>query len=82
MSLTNRLQSGAVIPARKHCHADATVFVCKGDFIEDGITQLAVTFFADPTEHFHGPHSTRIGCTVLKKFSARFDFVLTSPAQP
>src|ERR1700744_4267713 len=76
MTVLTRIEPGAVIPEHKHTHADETVFVCEGDFIEDGISHSAGTFFADPKGHFHGPHSTANGCTVLTTFSAELDFIL------
>jgi quercetin dioxygenase-like cupin family protein len=76
MSVLTRLAPGAVIPAHSHTHADETVYVLEGDFVEDDQSHGPGCFFAGKAGVPHGPHSSVGGCTVLTAFSATLDFVL------
>ncbi len=76
MTVMTKMAPGASIPAHCHTHADETVFVVEGDFIEDGTSHGAGSFFAGTAGTFHGPHSTKNGCILLTTFSAALDFVL------
>jgi len=76
MTVMTRMTPGASIPAHCHTHADETVFVVEGDFIEDGISYGRGSFFAGAAGTFHGPHGTAKGCVLLTTFSATLDFVL------
>ena len=79
MTVLTRLAPGAVIPAHLHTHADETVYVLEGDFVEDQVSHGPGTFFAGKAGVPHGPHSSLGGCTVLTTFSATPDFVLVEP---
>jgi quercetin dioxygenase-like cupin family protein len=79
-SVLTRLAPGAVIPAHLHTHADETVYVLEGDFVEDGQSHGPGSFFAGKAGVPHGPHGTVGGCVVLTTFSAALDFVLVGPA--
>jgi quercetin dioxygenase-like cupin family protein len=76
MSVLTRLAPGAVIPAHLHTHADETVYVLEGDFVEDGESHGPGSFFAGKAGVPHGPHSSVGGCVVMTAFSAALDFVL------
>jgi quercetin dioxygenase-like cupin family protein len=60
---------GAVIPEHWHTHADETVYVLRGDFIEAGVIHGPGTFFYGKAGKPHGPHTTTTGCVVLTHFS-------------
>lgn len=76
MAVVTRMDAGAVIPAHFHTHADETVFVLDGDFVEDGESYGPGAFFAGKAGTPHGPHRTVAGCSVLTHFSAELDFQL------
>ncbi len=75
-TVMTRMDAGAEIPAHRHTHADETVFVLEGDFVEDGADFGAGQFFVGKAGAPHGPHATRSGCRLLTTFSAEVDFVL------
>jgi quercetin dioxygenase-like cupin family protein len=81
MTVLTRLEPGAVIPAHWHSKADEAVYVLEGDFVEDGASYGAGSYFRGRAGTAHGPHSTVRGCTVLTHFSAEFDF-RTDPSPP
>ena len=68
-----RMAPGAVIPEHWHTHANETVYVLAGDFIEGGLTYGPGTFFFGKAGAPHGPHTSRTGCTVLTHFSTAAD---------
>ena len=74
MTVITRMDAGAVIPAHFHTHADETVFVLGGDFVEDGESFGPGSYFAGKAGTPHGPHTTTSGCSVLTHFSAELDF--------
>ena len=74
MTVMTRMEAGAIIPAHWHTHADETVFVLDGDFLEDGVRYEPGAFFLGKARTTHGPHSSMNGCTVLTHFSADLDF--------
>jgi len=74
MAVLTRMEAGAAIPAHFHTHADETVYVLTGDFIEDGVSHGPGSYFAGKAGTPHGPHKTASGCTVLTHFSAELDF--------
>ena len=76
MTVLTHLAPGASIPEHWHTHADETVYVLSGDFVEAGVPHGAGTFFAGRAGTRHGPHTTVRGCTVLTRFSATLDFQL------
>lgn len=76
MTVLTHLAPGATIPEHWHTHADETVYVLAGDFIEAGTTYGPGTFFVGQAGTPHGPHATERGCTVLTRFSAALDFQL------
>ena len=76
MTVITRMQPGATIPAHSHTHADETVFVLEGDFVEDGVSHGPGSFFAGAAGTVHGPHGTRGGCILLTTFSGPLDFVM------
>ena len=76
MTVLTHLAPGGVIPAHWHTHADETVYVLSGDFVEAGVSHQQGTFFVGKAGTPHGPHSTVHGCTVLTRFSAELDFQL------
>lgn len=75
MTVITQMSPGATIPRHSHTHADETVFVLEGDFIEDGQSHEAGTYFVGKKQTPHGPHATKGGCRVLTHFSATLDFV-------
>ena len=75
LTVVTEMQPGAVIPRHSHTHADETVFVLEGDFIEDGVSHGPGTYFVGAKGTLHGPHETKGGCKVLTHFSATLDFV-------
>ncbi len=77
MTVVTKMAPGASIPAHCHTHADETVFVLEGEFIEDGISHGPGTLFTGAAGTFHGPHGTEHGCILLTTFSAALDFVLS-----
>jgi quercetin dioxygenase-like cupin family protein len=77
MTVMTRLAPGSSIPAHRHTHADETVFVVEGDFVEDGISYGPGSFFVGLAGTPHGPHSSFGGCVLLTTFSATLDFILT-----
>ena len=79
MSILLRMNPGSSIPAHHHTHADETVFVIKGDFVEDGVSYSRGSFFTGRAGTPHGPHGTSKGCVVLITFSATLDFIFVSP---
>ncbi len=74
MTVVTRIFPGAVIPAHWHSHADETVYVLSGDFIEAGESFGPGAYFTGKSRTIHGPHSTVHGCSVLTHFSAELDF--------
>lgn len=76
MTVMTRMQPGASIPAHSHTHADETVYVLEGDFVEDGVAYGPGGFFAGAAGTVHGPHRTVSGCVLLTTFSGPLDFVL------
>jgi quercetin dioxygenase-like cupin family protein len=76
MTVMTRLEPGASIPAHRHTHADETVFVLAGDFVEAGTSHGAGSYFVASAGTLHGPHESRTGCVVLTTFSAALDFQL------
>jgi len=76
ITVLTHLAPGAAIPEHWHTHADETVYVPAGDFIEGGVPYEPGTFFVGQAGTPHGPHSTTQGCTVLTCFSAPLDFQL------
>ncbi|MBI1190705.1 MAG: cupin domain-containing protein [Tepidisphaera sp.] len=75
MTVITQMAPGSVIPRHSHTHADETVFVLEGDFIEDGRSHGPGTYFVGKKQTPHGPHATKGGCRVLTQFSATLDFV-------
>lgn len=75
LTVVTEMQPGAVIPKHRHSHADETVFVLEGDFIEDGITHGPGSYFVGAKGTSHGPHATKGGCKVLTHFSSTLDFI-------
>ena len=75
-TVLTRLAPGASIPRHRHSAADETVYVIEGDFVEDGESFGAGSFFAGKAGTDHGPHRSATGCTVLTRFSAPLDFIL------
>lgn len=75
-TVLTRLAPGASIPRHHHTAADETVYVVKGDFVEDGESFGPGSFFAGKAGTDHGPHHSISGCLVLTRFSASLDFVL------
>jgi anti-sigma factor ChrR (cupin superfamily) len=78
ITVMTRMAPGSSIPAHRHTRADETVFVLDGDFVEDGVSYGAGSFFVGAAGSAHGPHSSVGGCTLLTTFSAPLDFVLVS----
>jgi quercetin dioxygenase-like cupin family protein len=76
MTVITKMDAGAVIPAHFHTHADETVFVLDGDFVEDGESHGPGAYFVGKAGTPHGPHRTTTGCQVLTHFSAELDFQL------
>ena len=81
MTVLTRIAPAAIIPAHLHSHADETVYVLEGDFVEDGVSHGSGAFFAGKAGVPHGPHSSVAGCTVLTTFSGFLDFVLVGGAE-
>jgi anti-sigma factor ChrR (cupin superfamily) len=77
-TVLTRLAPGATIPRHRHTHADETVYVIEGDFIEDNESFGPGSFFAGKAGTDHGPHTSKNGCLVLTRFSAPLDFVLAN----
>jgi anti-sigma factor ChrR (cupin superfamily) len=78
MTVMTRIAPGSSIPAHSHSHADETVFVVEGDFVEDGVSYGPGSFFVGHARSPHGPHSSVGGCILLTTFSAALDFVLAN----
>ena len=76
LTVVTEMQPGAVIPKHRHTHADETVYVLEGDFIEDGAPHGPGSYFVGAKGTWHGPHTTKTGCKVLTHFSASLDFVV------
>ncbi len=76
MTVMTRLEPGASIPAHLHTHADETVYVLSGDFVEAGTSYGTGSYFVASAGTQHGPHESRTGCVVLTTFSAALDFRL------
>ena len=76
MTVMTRIAPGSSIPAHRHTHADETVFVVEGDFVEDGINYGPGSFFVGLAGSSHGPHRSSGGCVLLTTFSATLDFIL------
>lgn len=74
MAVLTRMDAGATIPAHFHTHADETVYVLTGDFVEDGVSHGPGSYFVGKAGVPHGPHQTVGGCAVLTHFSAELDF--------
>jgi quercetin dioxygenase-like cupin family protein len=74
MAVLTRIEAGASIPAHFHTHANETVYVIEGDFVEDGESYGPGSYFAGKAGVPHGPHGTVGGVTVLTHFSAELDF--------
>ncbi len=68
-----RLEPGTTIPAHVHHNTAETHYVLEGDFIEDGVTYGAGSFFSHPVGMRHGPHSSQTGCAVLTVQNAPVD---------
>lgn len=76
MTVMTRIAPGSSIPAHRHTHADETVYVIQGDFIEDGGSYGPGSFFVGRAGTSHGPHRSADGCVLLTTFSAGLDFVV------
>ena len=76
LTVLTRLRAGATIPRHRHTVADEIVYVPEGDFIEDGESFGAGSFFAGKAGTAHGPHGSKGGCVVLTRFSGPLDFVI------
>lgn len=75
-TVLTKLLPGAVIPRHFHSHADETVFVIEGDFVEEGIVYGAGAYFVGKANTTHGPHKSVNGCTVLTHWNGgAVDFV-------
>jgi quercetin dioxygenase-like cupin family protein len=74
-----RMEPGSSIPEHSHTHADETLFVLEGDFVEAGVSYGPGSFFAGRAGTPHGPQGTAKGCVVLVTFSATLDFVFVRP---
>jgi anti-sigma factor ChrR (cupin superfamily) len=74
MTVLTRLAAGATIPAHWHTHADETVTVLEGDFVEDGERYTDGAYFRGKAGTLHGPHHSVGGCLVVTHFSATLDF--------
>jgi anti-sigma factor ChrR (cupin superfamily) len=78
-AVLTKLAAGAVIPRHHHTHANETVYVLDGDFIEEGCEYLTGSYFVGEARTAHGPHTTKNGCTILTQWSGGpVDFVLTA----
>lgn len=80
MAVLTRMDAGATIPAHFHTHADETVYVLAGDFVEDGVSHGPGAYFVGRAGVPHGPHRTVGGCTVLTHFRAELDFQMVDEA--
>jgi quercetin dioxygenase-like cupin family protein len=75
-TVVTKMAPGAVIPRHLHSHADETVYVLEGDFIEEGTTYGDGAYFIGKSGIAHGPHKTKNGCTVLTHWTGGIvDFV-------
>lgn len=75
VTVVTEMRPGSVIPRHTHTHADETVYVLEGDFIEDGVAHGPGSYFVGAKGTPHGPHATKNGCSLLTHFSAALDFV-------
>jgi anti-sigma factor ChrR (cupin superfamily) len=78
LTVVTELAPGAAIPRHRHTHANETVFVLEGDFVEDGVPYGPGAYFVGAKGTDHGPHASAGGCRVLTHFSAALDFVMTA----
>jgi quercetin dioxygenase-like cupin family protein len=76
MTVMTRIQPGSVVPAHTHTHAEETVYVLEGDFLEDGVAYGPGSFFVGAAGTLHGPHGSKSGFLLLTTFSGPLDFVL------
>ncbi len=78
-TVETRMQPGATIPRHSHTHANETVYVLSGDFIEEGIEYGPGSYFVGKAGTIHGPHQTKNGCIVLTHWTGGpVDFVETN----
>ncbi len=75
-TVVTEMAPGARIPRHRHSHADETVYVLDGDFVEDGKSHGPGTYFVGAADTAHGPHTTTRGCKLLTHFSGPLDFLI------
>lgn len=68
-----RMSPRATLPEHWHSEAHETAFVLDGDFIDAGVGYGPGTFFYGKAGCPHGPHTSRIGCTVLTHYAPAAD---------
>lgn len=61
LTVLTRVDPGMTFPAHFHTHADETVFILAGDFVEDGKTYGPGAFFAGAAGTPHGPTTAARG---------------------
>jgi quercetin dioxygenase-like cupin family protein len=75
-TVETKLAPGATIPRHCHTHANETVYVLSGDFIEEGTEYQAGSYFVAKAGTIHGPHHSRTGCVVLTHWTGgELDFI-------
>ena len=78
-TVETRMKPGAIIPRHSHTHANETVYVLSGDFIEEEVEYGPGSYFVGRAGTAHGPHHTNSGCIVLTHWTGGpVDFVITA----
>ncbi|MBS1991141.1 MAG: cupin domain-containing protein [Cyanobacteria bacterium SZAS LIN-3] len=76
-TVLTRLAPGATIPRHHHTHANETVYVLSGDFVEEGKAYGPGSYFVGKAGTSHGPHHSESGCVVLTHWTGGpMDFVV------
>ena len=80
-TVETEMKPGAIIPQHSHTHANETVYVLSGDFIEEQTEYGPGSYFVGRAGTAHGPHRTKNGCVVLTHWTGGpVDFVPVTEA--
>jgi anti-sigma factor ChrR (cupin superfamily) len=75
-TVVTKMAAGSTIPRHHHTHANETVYVLEGDFLEEGDEYGPGSYFVGLVGTSHGPHGSRNGCLLLTHWTGGpLDFI-------
>ena len=63
-----KFKAGTVVPAHTHPHANESVYILSGEWLEDNVPYSTGTFFHVPRGQKHGPHVAKTDVISLTSF--------------